>query len=265
MNRNHGDALPHPTDSARSDRLLAAALLLWLVYFGSLRLTRALLAVGLTGEPFADLRPDLYFVPVVIGHAISLGVAWLTLSRIAGGPAAVLRGDWAKARGALARLGMPPKGRYALGMSVYAGVMTWAFVTLAATNLPQTSGTTTFNAAAGGALGHRLFVALLATCTAPLIEELYYRGFLLTQLRLAAGRASAVLLVTTLFAAQHMGQYRDADGLISWPSVFAVTASGLVMALLRLGTGSLAPGVIVHAVYNAFNTVLFGLLLRPHG
>jgi hypothetical protein len=70
---------------------------------------------------------------MAIGHAVSLAVAWLALSCLAGGPAAFLRGYWAKARGLRARLRLDG---YTFWASVFAGAVTWALVTLAAAVLP---------------------------------------------------------------------------------------------------------------------------------
>jgi uncharacterized protein len=256
--------LPHPTDSVRSDRLLVTALALWLAYYCPLVVLRAAFALALVGDPVAELPPGIHFVPTAICHAASLCVAWLVLTR--GGRRSVLgfiREDWAAARGLLARSGRNFRNVDAFALYVGVGFFWWLMLTAVATMLPRPTGPTAFNSAATATLQSRLLVFALATFTAPVIEELYYRGFLLTQLRLAASRVLPVLLVTVLFAAQHIGQYRDAAGIISWQSVCYVAASGLVFALTRLLTGSLSAAIIVHATMNAINTGLIELVIRP--
>lgn len=258
----HG--MPHPTDSVRSDRLLVTALALWLAYYCPLVALRAAFALALAGDPFAELPPGVHFVPTAICHAASLCVTWLVLTRGRRRPVlSFIREDWAAARGLLAHTGRNFRNFDSFALYVGVGLFCWVMVAAVATLLPRPSGPTAFNSAATATLQSRLLVFVLATFTAPVIEELYYRGFLLTQLRLAAGRFLPVLLVTVLFAAQHIGQYRDAAGIISWQSVSYVAASGLVFALARLLTGSLSAAIIVHATMNAINTGLIELVIRP--
>jgi membrane protease YdiL (CAAX protease family) len=35
-----------------------------------------------------------------------------------------------------------------------------------------------------------------------------------------------------------------------WPALLAVTLIGSITVLLRIGTGSLAPGIALHSAYN---------------
>jgi CAAX protease family protein len=80
---------------------------------------------------------------------------------------------------------------------------------------------------------------------APFVEELFFRGLgysLLEQF----GRWPAVVLVGVAFAAVH--------GLVAGFLVLALF--GAALAWLRLRTGSVVPGMLVHAAFNAFALVV---------
>lgn len=77
---------------------------------------------------------------------------------------------------------------------------------------------------------------------APLVEELLFRGFLLPPLRRRMGMAATCLLAGGLFGLVHM-----TDPLAVAPLVVL----GVALSWLRLRTGSIWPGVVVHVGNNA--------------
>jgi hypothetical protein len=97
----------------------------------------------------------------------------------------------------------------------------------------------------------RLVIALLAVGTAPLVEELVYRGVLYPALQVRVGRARAITVVTLLFALVHYPQY-SASTLI----LVAVTVLSFVITLIRAYTGQLLPCVVTHLIYNAIGAFL---------
>ncbi|MGE0127829.1 MAG: lysostaphin resistance A-like protein [Blastocatellales bacterium] len=102
----------------------------------------------------------------------------------------------------------------------------------------------------------RIMVAVLAVVTAPLIEEIVYRGVVYSSVERLTGKGAAVTFVTLLFALVHVPQY--------WGSVAAITAIvslSLVLTLLRAWTGKLLPCVVTHLVYNGVQAVV--LLVAP--
>lgn len=102
----------------------------------------------------------------------------------------------------------------------------------------------------------RVMVAVLAVATAPLVEEIVYRGVVYSAIERVGGKAAGVALVTFIFALVHVPQY--------WGSVAVITAIvslSLVLTMLRAWTGSLLPCVATHLVYNGVQAVL--LLLAP--
>ncbi len=104
----------------------------------------------------------------------------------------------------------------------------------------------------------RIMLAALAVVTAPLIEEIVYRGVIYSSVEGLMGKSAAVTFVTLLFALVHAPQY--------WGSAAALTAIlslSFVLTLLRAWTGKLLPCVVTHMVYNAIQAVI--LLLAPEG
>jgi len=102
----------------------------------------------------------------------------------------------------------------------------------------------------------RVMIAILAVVTAPLVEEVVYRGVLYGGIERAYGRGAAVVVVTFLFALVHAQQYWG-----SVASLAAILSLSLVLTLLRAWTGKLLPCVATHLVYNAIQTAI--LLVAP--
>lgn len=105
-------------------------------------------------------------------------------------------------------------------------------------------------------LSVRIAVAALAVLTAPLVEEVIYRGVLYTGIERDWGRVSGIIAVTFLFALVHVPQYWG-----SYAAITAIVSLSLVLTLLRAWTGKLLPCVATHLVYNGVQAV--ALLVAP--
>jgi len=96
-------------------------------------------------------------------------------------------------------------------------------------------------------------MAFFGVLVAPLIEELFFRGFLYPVLlraceRLAAGGVAmgmAVALTALPFALMHAGQLA-----VSWAPLLVLFLVGVALTLVRARTQSLAASVLTHAGYN---------------
>jgi membrane protease YdiL (CAAX protease family) len=102
----------------------------------------------------------------------------------------------------------------------------------------------------------RVLIALVAVLTAPVVEEVVYRGILYSGIERAWGKGAGVVLVTLLFAGGHYFQYRE-----SYAALTAIVSLSLVLTLLRAATGKLLPCVATHLVFNGLNAVF--LLMVP--
>lgn len=99
--------------------------------------------------------------------------------------------------------------------------------------------------------------ALMATATAPLVEEVIYRGLLYSGLRKTIGTAGAVVSVFLLFSLVHVPQY--------WPHfgiMLTICMLSLVLTLVRAWTKSLLPCFIIHLVFNGVQSVL--IVFEPY-
>jgi len=94
--------------------------------------------------------------------------------------------------------------------------------------------------------------ALFGIIFAPLVEELFFRGFLYPVLTRGIGVVASVILTSASFAVLHQGQLAHAWVPLTW-----LLMVGIVLTLVRVKTRSVALCVIVHLAYN---TTLFTML-----
>jgi CAAX protease family protein len=95
-------------------------------------------------------------------------------------------------------------------------------------------------------------LAAFGILIAPVVEELFFRGFLYPALARPLGSALAVGLTGGLFALIHSEQLAH-----SWIPLLLLFVIGVILTLVRAKTKSVATCVIVHMTYN---TTLFTLL-----
>lgn len=94
-------------------------------------------------------------------------------------------------------------------------------------------------------------IAIIAVATAPLIEEVIYRGVLYSAFQRTLGVPAAFLLVTCMFALVHVPQY--------WPSFSTIGLLGLlsvVLTAIRVKTRNLLPCIILHTIFNGIQSIL---------
>lgn len=100
-------------------------------------------------------------------------------------------------------------------------------------------------------------VAFMATFTAPIVEEVVYRGVLYSALQRSFGVKVGVAVVTLLFALVHVPQYLE-----SVSTMLLLLVLSLVLTVIRAKTGNLLPCVILHTVFNGLQSVL--LIIEPY-
>lgn len=100
-------------------------------------------------------------------------------------------------------------------------------------------------------------VAFMATFSAPIVEEVVYRGVLYSAFQRTFGVPLAVFLVTLLFAAVHVPQYYP-----SFVSIFVICLLSLVITLVRVKSNNLLPCIILHTIFNGIQSVL--LIVEPY-
>ena len=100
-------------------------------------------------------------------------------------------------------------------------------------------------------------IAFLAVFTAPIAEEVVYRGILYSSLQKKIGVKGAIIGVMVLFTLVHVPQY--------WGNVGVIAAVGLLslsLTLVRAYTGRLLPCFIIHLIFNGIQSVL--IVLEPY-
>lgn len=99
-------------------------------------------------------------------------------------------------------------------------------------------------------------VAIMATFTAPLVEEVIYRGVLYSAFQRSVGVPAAFCLVTLLFAFVHVPQYYPSVATIVLLSLLSVT-----LTAMRVFSRNLWPCIVLHTVFNATQSLM--LILEP--
>ena len=108
-------------------------------------------------------------------------------------------------------------------------------------------------------VGMRLLLALLVVCVAPFVEELVFRGVLLSGLANRMPIGWAMLASAIVFGCVHLPDFKFA-----WYPVPALIILGLVSAWLRVRTRSLWPSITLHATNNFIAALAWFFVARPH-
>jgi hypothetical protein len=87
-------------------------------------------------------------------------------------------------------------------------------------------------------------MAIFAVTFGPLMEELFFRGFLYPVLARWTGATAAVVLTALPFGLIHYVQYK------SWAAVLVIGLVGVVLTTVRALTKSVAASFLVHVGYN---------------
>ncbi len=95
-------------------------------------------------------------------------------------------------------------------------------------------------------------MAVFGLTFAPLVEELFFRGFMYPALARRLGEAAAVVITGALFALIHTSQLANA-----WAPLLLLLVVGVVLTAVRARTGSVGTTLLVHIGYNG---TLFSML-----
>lgn len=95
--------------------------------------------------------------------------------------------------------------------------------------------------------------AAFAVTLGPLMEELFFRGFLYPVIARRLGAFWGVVLTALPFGAMHYSQYR------SWSAVLIIVLVGVVLTTIRAATKSVASSFLAHVGYNAALMTLAGI------
>ena len=205
---------------------------------------------AITGEPpdIQTLTSDkiLAFISiasVLPAHLLTLGLIWLIVTqrrKIPFWPA--VNFHW------------PKNVHPALGTILCVLIATVLFVIGATATHFWGGDRTQLDALVESSIPARMATAFIAVFTAPLVEELIYRGVLYSALQRAVGTAITVGIVSLLFAGVHVFQYIDNLAVIA-----VITLLSFTLTLVRAQTGSVLAPFVIHLVFNAIQSVIIAL------
>jgi membrane protease YdiL (CAAX protease family) len=252
---------PAPSDPDYPPWGLLQAFLTWIASVILLLLPQ-LIALPYLVRHYQGLRPtaevllaDKTFIVIVVSgilpaHLITLILAWAVVTRLGKVSARkVLGWSWG-----------PGFGLWqSVGLAFLLFVMAWLFTLVLGGQETELERILQSSRVAA------LLIAFIATATAPLVEEIIYRGVLYPALQRSMGAIPAVLIVTLMFAGPHVQQY--------WPNLAAIasiTVLSAVLTVVRARTGRLLPCFVIHLVFNGiqsliivFEPYLRALFVRP--
>jgi membrane protease YdiL (CAAX protease family) len=105
----------------------------------------------------------------------------------------------------------------------------------------------------------RLLLAIPVVGVAPFVEELVFRGVLLSGLASRMGARWAIVASAIVFGCVHLPDFGFA-----WYPVPALVLLGLALAWIRVRSRSLWPAITLHATNNCFAMLAWFLASKPH-
>lgn len=97
------------------------------------------------------------------------------------------------------------------------------------------------------------WLGFLAIFFAPVVEEIFFRGFMQPAVAKKTGAFLAIIITALIFGVSHT-QYLDYKA-----AFYSVTAIGLILGITRHLTGSVMPGIFAH-FFNNLLAVIYILL-----
>ena len=104
--------------------------------------------------------------------------------------------------------------------------------------------------------GAVIAVAIIATFSAPVVEEIVYRGLLYSAFQRSFGMPLAVAAVTLIFAMVHVAQYYP-----DVSTILSILVLSFILTMIRAKTENLLPCIFFHFVFNGVQSLL--LIIGP--
>jgi membrane protease YdiL (CAAX protease family) len=246
INQPPAPAVPDPDDPPWS---LLQAVLTWISSVALVWLVPQFCAIpyvafhyrGLGGPTRETLLADKTFLLIFVAgflpaHALTLVLAWAVVTRLGRvSPAKALGWSW--------------KADFGLGKSV--GLAFLLFIITMAIIYRFGGQETELERILRSSRAAALITAFVAAVTAPLVEEIIYRGLLYSALQRTIGPLLAVFVVASMFAGLHVLQYWPNAGAIS-----AITLLSVALTVVRARTGRLLPCFVIHLVFNGIQSLI---------
>lgn len=108
--------------------------------------------------------------------------------------------------------------------------------------------------------GPRIALVLVVVSLGPVVEELLFRGVLLSAFLQRWKVVPSVFMTSALFALVHLFGLQ-----FLWYAVPQLFLLALLLAWLRLHSGSIWPGVVAHGTNNLLAVAAWFAVIKPHG
>lgn len=203
---------------------------------------RETLSAFMRSDPTAVL---LQLAPIILAHALTLLLAWFVVTRFNTYSFRQTLG-WNMAGFRVWHAILITVGFYALALGM---LSLFGEVENEFDRLIKTSRAAVY------------LVAFFATFTAPIVEEVVYRGLLFSAFQRRFGIVIGVILVTVLFTLVHVPQY-SLGARPDFATVTTLLLLSLALTLLRVWSGNLLPCIVLHTVFNGIQSVI--LILEPY-
>ena len=158
----------------------------------------------------------LQLAPVLVAHVLTLAAAWLVVTKFNRYPFRKTLG-WK-----MGGFRMWHAVTITIGFYVIAAAMTSVFGRVE----------NDFDRLIAGSRSAIYLVAILATFTAPLVEEVIYRGIVFSAFQRSFGFTIAIIIATLLFTIVHVPQYSQ-NSVPDYASVITLLLLSLVLTLVR--------------------------------
>lgn len=218
-----------------------------MVMFGSLVICLVGLTIIVKRLAYPDVAymqvmsfPLIAFAGQMCAYLVTFGFMFTIATQNSGGGfGAAVRWNWPRAWAIYLALGIA----FAIGLQFLAGFLP----------MPKDTPMEAFFKTA-----LRAWILSIAAMTlVPLMEELFFRGFLYPVLARRLGVIVAVLFTALSFTAIHVPQLADPHMPLatSWGPVLLIFIIGLALTIVRATKNSVAAGVLVHMAYNGFTSL----------
>ncbi|MGH8215923.1 MAG: lysostaphin resistance A-like protein, partial [Rhodanobacteraceae bacterium] len=210
-------------------------------------------------------KPDLRAIThaAMANQDVRVVLTVVTIAAAAAVMIAIVRQTWPAqwSRGDLPGFGfVRPRSGYAYGAAVLLGVVLvllgGIMTHLLAGKHPVQQDVSVL--ARGVPITMRILLALLVVFVAPVVEELVFRGVLLSGLASRMRIGWAIVASAVIFGCVHLPDFGFA-----WYPVPALILLGLVLAWLRVRTRSLWPSITLHATHNLVAAIAWLLVAHP--
>ncbi len=232
-------SLPAPRDPAWSglDVLVIVFVTIIALFLGFLGVLACAHAWFRPHTPITELarNPFLVVAGQAAAYVLILAYMWVLVTRARGCPSflAAIHWNWPQNAGAYLFGG----ALLSLALQALAHVLP----------MPKHLPIDTFFSTPAEAWALTIFGITLA----PLLEELFFRGFLYPVLRKSMGFTAAIFATAFAFALLHGSQLK-----FSWGPVLVIFLVGTVLTMVRAYKNSVAAGLIMHIAYNGTISVL---------